>query len=103
MGWCHEFGPEINPGCDHPMVADANSCGCVHCGTVCKGRFNSCASVWKAGPVRVTHLRHSPSLVIAAPETPEPVPAEQGAVAVEAVPDPEVRAELESMVRQLSE
>lgn len=57
MGWCHEFGPQIRPGCDHPMVADAQACRCPECAVVCEGRFAGCAQVWARGPVTVTLQR----------------------------------------------
>lgn len=53
MGWCHEFGPQISDGCDHPMVAGATSCICQQCGTECKGRFAGCVDVWARGPREV--------------------------------------------------
>lgn len=46
MGWCHEFGAEIAPGCAHVMVAGENGCACKECGAVCRGRFAGCARVW---------------------------------------------------------
>ena len=57
MGWCHEFGPDINADCGHPMVADAKSCKCTTCGVVCTGRFSGCAAVWAAGPRKVNAVR----------------------------------------------
>lgn len=53
MGWCHEFGPQISDGCDHPMVAGATSCTCQQCGAECKGRFAGCVDVWARGPREV--------------------------------------------------
>ena len=53
MGWCHEFGPQISDGCDHPMVAGATSCICQECGAECKGRFAGCVDVWARGPREV--------------------------------------------------
>ncbi len=51
MGWCHEFGLEIEPLCSHPMVAGRASCSCPECGTVCPGRFEGgCESVFQRGP-----------------------------------------------------
>lgn len=47
MGWCHEFGPVVNPGCEHPMVAGHSSCTCDICGFECKGRFGGCEAVWE--------------------------------------------------------
>jgi DNA repair ATPase RecN len=54
MGWCHEFGPQISDGCDHPMVAGATSCTCAECGAECKGKFAGCVDVWARGPRAVT-------------------------------------------------
>ncbi len=54
MGWCHAFGPQIREGCDHAMVAGSDSCSCAECAAVCRGLFPGCASVWAAGPRRVT-------------------------------------------------
>ncbi|MBW3575895.1 MAG: hypothetical protein KY450_13835 [Actinobacteria bacterium] len=54
MGWCHEFGPQIVEGCDHPMVAGASSCTCGQCGAVCAGRFAGCGDVFARGPRSVT-------------------------------------------------
>ncbi len=51
MGWCHEFGMEIEAGCGHPMVAGPTACSCAECGTFCKGRFeDGCEAVWLRGP-----------------------------------------------------
>lgn len=51
MGWCHEFGAEIETGCGHPMVAGSTACSCAECGTLCKGRFEGgCEAVWARGP-----------------------------------------------------
>jgi hypothetical protein len=51
MGWCHEFGAEIDVGCGHPMVAGSDACSCAECGTLCKGRFEGgCEAVWSRGP-----------------------------------------------------
>lgn len=57
MGWCQAFGPQIQPGCDHSMVAGPNSCSCPQCGVVCKGKFAGCTAVWAAGPQQVTLRR----------------------------------------------
>jgi len=54
MGRCQEFGPQISPGCGHPMVAGQESCGCPECGVVCTGRFAGCAKVWAVGPIDLT-------------------------------------------------
>lgn len=51
MGWCHEFGVEIDERCSHPMTAGAGACTCSECGTVCRGRFEGgCEAVWRRGP-----------------------------------------------------
>lgn len=51
MGWCHEFGVEIEARCSHPMAAGVSSCSCPECGTICQGRFEGgCESVWARGP-----------------------------------------------------
>lgn len=51
MGWCHEFGTEIEAGCGHPMVAGASACSCAECGTLCQGRFEGgCEAVWSRAP-----------------------------------------------------
>jgi hypothetical protein len=50
MGWCHEFGDQINSACGHPMLAATDACSCQQCGTVCAGRFDGCAAVWARGP-----------------------------------------------------
>jgi hypothetical protein len=49
MGWCHEFGPEIRSGCNHPMVAGSGECHCDACGAYCEGRFKGCQAVWARG------------------------------------------------------
>lgn len=51
MGWCHEFGVEIEASCGHPMTAGASACSCSECETVCQGRFEGgCEEVWRRGP-----------------------------------------------------
>ena len=57
MGWCQEFGVQIEDECDHLMVASYDSCSCAECGVVCRGKFPGCATVWAAGPVAVGILR----------------------------------------------
>lgn len=53
MGWCHEFGVEIEPACSHPMTAQSSTCACTECGVVCRGRFEGgCEAVWRRGPRR---------------------------------------------------
>jgi hypothetical protein len=119
MGWCHEFGPEINPGCDHPMVADAKSCRCAECGVVCTGRFSGCADVWKAGPREVSFVRpHSAAAPKAGPRTvslvrppsgsrrgttPAPQPVVEAEPPTTGVPVEALRTELESVTRRLDE
>jgi hypothetical protein len=53
MGWCHEFGAQIETGCDHPMVAGEAACHCDQCGVICEGKFAGCEAVWAAGPREV--------------------------------------------------
>ncbi|MDQ1397707.1 MAG: hypothetical protein QOG64_2966 [Acidimicrobiaceae bacterium] len=57
MGWCHEFGPQIAEGCDHPMTAGPTSCHCELCGIECKGKFAACSAVWARGPRELTITR----------------------------------------------
>lgn len=47
MGRCYEFGVVVGAGCEQPMVvtAEGGACACPDCGTVCRGRFDGCASV----------------------------------------------------------
>lgn len=54
MGWCHEFGSQIEEGCDHPMMAGEAACSCEVCGVSCPGRFAGCATVWARGPREVS-------------------------------------------------
>lgn len=49
MGLCTEFGPHIQPDCDHQMVPRTNQCRCPVCEAVCVGRFGGCAAVWASG------------------------------------------------------
>jgi hypothetical protein len=53
MGWCHEFGPQISEGCNHPMTAGEDSCYCEACGVGCHGQFGGCPDVWARGPVKI--------------------------------------------------
>jgi len=54
MGTCHEFGPSIQEGCNHPMQAThPDACTCAVCGVVCHGRFAGCATVWARGPQEI--------------------------------------------------
>lgn len=88
MGWCHEFGPQISDGCDHPMVAGATSCTCQQCGAECRGRFAGCVDVWARGPrdvaVRASVARPAREVVLPAvgvpsndpPAAPEGIEAE---------------------------
>ncbi len=61
MGWCQEFGAEIQAGCDHAMVAAADHCFCPECGTDCRGKFDACAEVWAAGASNVELSRPTQS------------------------------------------
>jgi hypothetical protein len=108
MGWCHEFGPDINADCGHPMVADAKSCKCTTCGVVCTGRFSGCAAVWAAGPRKVNAVRGSLAqrrltpvpvdAAVQAPDAPEAQPAPANDAQVDAL-----RAELASVMRRLDD
>src|SRR5207248_2615598 len=84
MGWCHEFGVQIRPGCGHPMEASSQSCVCRECGTTCTGHFGGCPDVWARGPVPVTLVpsaRSSTSVrVIAEPAFDDATPAPSHAV-----------------------
>jgi 5-formyltetrahydrofolate cyclo-ligase len=71
MGWCHEFGVQIQPDCGHPMQADRDSCVCIECGTVCTGHFGGCPDVWARGPVPVTLI---PSRPVTVPQVDEREP-----------------------------
>lgn len=66
MGWCQEFAVEIEPACDHLMVAQRRSCKCWHCGAECTGRFAGCHEVWARGPqpvvLRRTKVTPAPQL-----------------------------------------
>src|SRR5438270_13024947 len=57
MGWCHEFGPDISEGCEHPMTAGESHCFCAVCGVTCDGRFAGCSDVWARGPKDVALIR----------------------------------------------
>ena len=63
MGWCHEFGPQIGAGCDHPMTAAGTECHCVTCGVRCEGRFKGCRAVWARGPTEVRVVAARPARV----------------------------------------
>ena len=69
MGLCHEFGSQINAGCDHPMRAGASACSCPDCGVVCQGLFDGCADVWARGP-RPVSISASRAVSGAAPSAP---------------------------------
>ena len=62
MGWCQAFGPQIQAGCDHSMVAGSKSCSCPECGVLCPGRFAGCGAVWAAGPRHVDMRRPTKEL-----------------------------------------
>lgn len=85
MGWCHEFGVEIAPGCDHAMVAHEDRCTCQNCGTTCRGKFDSCDRVWARGPID-TPLRPASPVVEAG--DPVPIGAASSAAPL-AIPDPD--------------
>ena len=53
MGVCREFGPQIDPDCEHPMRPGADSCTCSRCGAHCTGRFPACPQVWHGSAVAV--------------------------------------------------
>jgi hypothetical protein len=53
MGLCVEFGPRIQQGCDHPMVAGHECCSCAKCHAVCTGKFSGCREVWARGPIQL--------------------------------------------------
>src|SRR5919106_5602520 len=57
MGWCHEFGVDIDERCDHQMVPNAHACRCEACGAICEGRFEGCARVWAPGPLEIKIVR----------------------------------------------
>jgi hypothetical protein len=59
MGWCQEFGVPTREGCDHLMVAGRDSCTCPQCGMTCRGKFDGCVSVWRAGPTAVSLERRT--------------------------------------------
>ncbi len=71
MGWCHEFGVEIEARCGHPMEAGPTSCSCPECGTVCLGQFDGgCEAVWARGlrpdaPARPATYSPAPALALA--------------------------------------
>lgn len=72
MGTCHEFGPSIQAGCDHPMRADRpDACTCVECGVVCHGKFVGCPTVWARGPQAVHWKPAGPDPGLAARATPQ--------------------------------
>lgn len=57
MGWCAEFGPRIDPTCEHAMIPGRGACSCPTCGAVCKGKFSGCSDVWAQGPKREDTMR----------------------------------------------
>ena len=68
MGWCHEFGVEIEERCSHPMTAGATACSCSECGTVCRGRFErGCEAVWRRGPRNDAPERPSRGALVSLP------------------------------------
>ncbi len=106
MGLCHDFGPQIAEGCNHPMRAGSDSCTCDVCGVVCQGRFDGCGEVWARGPHPVLlktpappadDLVPAPIRLRSVPNTPEPAAGDEAgdeaaddiatAVAIEALRD----------------
>jgi hypothetical protein len=76
-GLCHEFGSQINSGCDHPMRAGASACSCPECGVVCQGLFDGCADVWARGPRPVT-IAATRAVSGAGPATPAAASSDAG-------------------------
>lgn len=75
MGWCQEFGVEVQAGCDHSMTAAEDHCSCPTCGVVCMGQFDGCSDVWRQGAATVDMGRLT-SVARLAPEPQEgPPPA----------------------------
>lgn len=94
VGWCHEFGPQINASCDHPMGAEPHACSCPECGTVCKGKFSGCGDVWARGARPIT-VRVRPDVeplrrgrAVSTLEEVGPVEVDQGEPAPPAGPGP---------------
>lgn len=51
MGWCRDFGVQVDPACTHAMAAGSTSCSCPECGSVCAGPFGpGCEEVWQGRP-----------------------------------------------------
>ena len=92
MGLCHEFGSQINAGCDHPMRAGASACSCPDCGVVCQGLFDGCADVSARGPrpVTIAATRAVTGVASAPAAAPAPMPAAAAAAprAADDVPRP---------------
>jgi hypothetical protein len=61
MGVCREFGPQIQPDCQHPMRAGADSCTCPECGARCTGRFPACSQVWQRSTATVAVAMSAPN------------------------------------------
>lgn len=72
MGWCHEFGSQIQEGCDHPMTAGEEACSCEACGVSCPGRFAGCATVWARGPRELRLSRPAPATPVPGSAAPAP-------------------------------
>lgn len=81
MGWCHEFGPQIAEGCDHPMAVAGQACQCPTCAARCTGRFKGCQAVWSraaTGPAFVAR-RREPTVTDPPEPMPEPAPTPEPA------------------------
>ncbi|GAC1593556.1 MAG: hypothetical protein NVS3B21_14690 [Acidimicrobiales bacterium] len=103
MGICHEFGPAIQPGCDHPMVANRpDACTCLECGVVCHGKFVGCATVWARGPQRVHWRRPSATAdEVAAASVPAHLASAPGGAAEEIASEQPALDELAEDMRRL--
>jgi hypothetical protein len=88
MGWCHEFGPQIREGCDHPMSAGQRECHCLVCGTRCEGRFQACSEVWGRGAAPAFVAPPAPRVAPPPEVDPAPAPGPTAGVPAAAVPSP---------------
>lgn len=77
MGWCHEFGAQIEPACGHPMRAASSFCSCASCGVTCAGRFAGCAVVWEQGPGPTPAARPEPRALRRAEPAGDKLPPER--------------------------
>jgi len=66
MGRCFEFGTQIEPRCDHPMVANRDCCTCPECGVRCPGKYSGCAEVWARGTAHDLSDRRARGIALAA-------------------------------------